>query len=102
MDKESTHHMTSDQRQKWREVLEDLSAPEEVIRVLMSKMERGCDKYGKWEPCSDTRDYMYESRSEIYDAINYQIMRYIRDNDPNAITTMDKLIWLLSELRRLA
>lgn len=102
----SNHHkkknMTEEQRQQWRQVLEDRRVPEEIIRVLMSKMERGCDKYGRWDPRTDSRDYMYESRSEVYDAINYQVMRYIRDNDPHAVATMDKLIWLLAELRRLA
>lgn len=94
--------MTEEQKRQWRQILEERHVSEEVIRVLIGKMQRGCEKYGPWSPSDDHRDFMYESRSEVYDAVNYQIMRYIRDNDPHAISTLNKLVWLLSELRRIA
>ncbi len=46
--------------------------------MLARKINAGCDKYGKLNLATDTRNWDHETRDEILDAIHYRVFQQLQ------------------------
>jgi len=67
--------MTTLQIELWTKRLDAAGASSHVVFNCIDKMQKGCIKYGEWDPDGvELRDFYKELEQELLDSINYVLM----------------------------